>query len=115
MAAADERPGRDLFAPGAAAHPSVPYLANLGDNAVPLWAIVDGDYKLLVEERDGDERIRLLRRGDDAEVTEPLPEVRARLEAALRTTRSTLRRKAETRQLLSPVERERMRALGYAE
>jgi arylsulfatase A-like enzyme len=113
--AEDERPGRDLFAPGAAARPSRPYLANLGDNAVPQWAVVEGDYKLLVEERDGDERVRLLRRGDDAEVIEPLPEVRARLDASLRATRSALRRKAETRQMLSPFDRERMKALGYAD
>jgi len=111
---ADTLPGRDLFAPGAAARPSVPYLANLGIGGVRRWGLVEGEHALVVEERDGRSTGRLVRRGDDAtDLADTLPDVRDRLVAALAARRRALAAGAEARRVTSPAACAQLRALGY--
>jgi arylsulfatase A-like enzyme len=110
-----DRPGRDLLAKGAEAGRSAPYLATLGASSVERFGLVDGDYKLVIAERDGAREERLTRLGDEAvDVASDAPEIAAALRPKLLAIREKMKSGLpETRQPLSPEDREKLRALGY--
>jgi arylsulfatase A-like enzyme len=110
-----DRAGRDLLAKGAERGESTPYLAALGAASVERYGLVDGDYKLLVAERDGVREERLTRLGDEeVDVASEVPEIAAALRAKLGVVRAGMAEgPPETRQDLSPADREGLRALGY--
>jgi arylsulfatase len=116
-AAAAAPPGRDLLAPGASQAASVPYLATLGGSTVVRHGVVEGDYKLVLSERDGVWDARLVRRGrEQVDLAPAAPQIAAQLRerlAELRARHATGRE--ELRQEFSPEERERLRSLGYLE
>jgi arylsulfatase A-like enzyme len=110
-----DRSGRDLLADGAEREASTAYLATLGASSVERYGLVDGDYKLVVAEGDGSLEERLTRaRAEDIDVAAEAPEIAAALRAKLRALRTKLASgPPETRQQLSPADREKLRALGY--
>jgi hypothetical protein len=110
-------PGRDLFAPGAGSGASRPYLATLGGSSVPRFGLVEGDYKLVVSERDGIWDGRLTRRGhEDVDLAAAAPQIAQPMRQRLKRIRSRMARgRAEVRQELSEREREKLRALGYVD
>jgi arylsulfatase len=112
---AAERAGRDLLADGAERGASTPYLATLGASSLERYGVVDGDYKLVVSERGGAREERLTRRGaEDRDVAREAPEAAAALRAKLAAHRENLASgPPETRQQISPADREKLRALGY--
>jgi len=107
--------GRDLLADGAERGASTPYLATLGASSLERYGLVDGDYKLVVAERDGAREERLTRLGaGEVDAAVDAPEVAAALRAKLRALRAKLASgPPEIRQKLSPADREKLRALGY--
>jgi len=107
--------GRDLLAPGAEQTASRPLLATLGGSAVARYGIVDGEFKYVVEERDGAWRGRLHPRGDDAlDLSAPAPHVAARLRGELEALLQSLPEpRAAAAQSLDEADRARLRALGY--
>jgi arylsulfatase A-like enzyme len=110
------RPGRDLLAHGAEAAASTPYLASLGASSVERYGLVDGDFKLLVAESDGAREERFSREGGVAvDMASEAPETAVALRAKLAAIRATLAQgPPEVRQPLTPADREKLRALGYA-
>jgi len=109
--------GRDLLAPGAERGSSRPYLATLQGGAVRRFGLVDDGHKLVVSERDGEERVELHRLGhEDENLAASAPEVARALRERLRALRAALpTAPPETPQPLSDEERARLRALGYGQ
>jgi len=109
--------GRDLLAPGAESAASRPYLATLGGSRSARFGLVEGDYKLVVSERDGVWDGRLTRRGrEEFDLAAAAPQITGPMRKRLKRIRSRMARgRAEVRQELSPQERENLRALGYVE
>jgi arylsulfatase A-like enzyme len=110
-----DRAGRDLLAKGAEREESAPYLATLGASSVERYGLVDGDYKLVIAERDGVREERLTRLGaEEVDVASDAPEIAAALRAKLLAFREKMTSgPPEIRQELSPADREKLRALGY--
>jgi arylsulfatase len=108
-------PGRNLLAPGAAAAASRPYLATLGASRVTRFGLVEGDYMLVVSERDGVWDGQLTRRGHDAvDLAAAAPQITQPMRRRLKRVHARMARgRAEVRQELSEQERENLRALGY--
>jgi arylsulfatase A-like enzyme len=108
--------GRDLLAKGAERAESTPYLATLGASSVERYGLVEGDYKLVIAERDGVREERLTRLGaEEVDVASDAPEIAAALRAKLHAVREKMTSgPPEIRQKLSPEDREKLRALGYA-
>jgi arylsulfatase A-like enzyme len=111
-----DRAGRDLLAKGAEREASTPYLATLGASSVERYGVVNGDYKLVIAERDGAREERLTHLGAEAvDVASDAPEIAAALRAKLLAFREKMTNGLpEIRQELSPEDREKLRALGYA-
>jgi arylsulfatase A-like enzyme/predicted amidohydrolase len=111
-----DRPGRDLLAEGAEDAASTPYLASLGASSVARYGLVDGDFKLLVAERDGAREERFHREGSgEVDLLSEAPAIAAAMLAKLGAIRAEMAQgPVEIRQPLSPAEREKLRALGYA-
>jgi hypothetical protein len=102
--------GRDLLAPGAEAGASRPYLATLLGGGVRRFGLVDDGHKLIVSERDGEERVELHRLGrEDEDLAESAPERVLALRSGLVPVPTG------TPRLLSEEERMQLRALGYGE
>ncbi|NRA00740.1 MAG: sulfatase [Myxococcales bacterium] len=113
--AGEAPPGRDVFGPDAARQSSVPFLSSLGGSSVPRYAIVDGDYKLVVSDPAGSGDAALSHRGSDAPVsTLDAREIAASLRERLDAQRASLRRLAPERQELTDQDLEHLRSLGYA-
>jgi hypothetical protein len=76
---------------------------------------VNGDYKLVIAERDGVREERLTRLGaEEVDASSHAPEIAAALRAKLGAMREEMESGLpEIRQELSPEEREKLRALGY--
>ena len=112
-----DRAGRDLLAKGAERAESAPYLATLGASSVERYGLVDGDYKLVIAERDGVREERLTRLGaEEVDVASDAPEITAALRAKLLAFREKMTRgPSEIRQELTPADREKLRALGYVD
>jgi arylsulfatase len=110
-------PGRDLLAPGAANVASRPYLATLGASHSVRFGLVEGDYKLVVSERDGVWDGRLTRRGrEEIDLTAAAPQITGPMRKRLKRIHSRMTRgRAEVRQELSRGERENLRLLGYVD
>jgi arylsulfatase len=110
-------PGRDLLAPGAEKSASRPYLATLGGSSRPRFGLVEGDYKLVISERNGVWDGRLTRRGRGGiDLSAAAPQIAGRMRKRLKRIQSRMERgRAETRQELSQEEREHLRALGYVD
>jgi arylsulfatase A-like enzyme len=110
-----DRAGRDLLAKGAEREESAPYLATLGASSVERYGLADGDYKLVIAERDGVREERLTRLGaEEVDVASDAPEIAAALRAKLLAFREKMTSgPPEIRQELSPADREKLRALGY--
>jgi arylsulfatase len=110
--------GRDLFAPGAEEAGSVVYLAALGGSPeVPRFGLVEGPYKLLLQQVDGRWEEQLYERGRDSVDLAParrerVAEMRGRLDAL---RRHHGRQPPAGVQSLSAEERKTLEALGYAE
>jgi arylsulfatase A-like enzyme len=107
--------GRDLLAPDAASDESSPFLATLGGARVAHYGLVEGRFKYVVSERDGEWLGRLTERGDDStDLAAPAPHVaramRTRLEAILR---SLPQPETSPRAAGDEEERAHLRALGY--
>jgi len=111
------RPGRDLLAPGAGETASVPYLATLGGSTVRRHGVVEGDYKLVLTERDGVWDASLVRRGrEGVELAAAAPQIAERLRARLSELRARYATgREELHQGFAPEDRERLRALGYVD
>jgi arylsulfatase A-like enzyme len=109
--------GRDLLAPGAENAASRPYLATLGGSRSLRFGVVEGDYKLVISERDGVWDGRLTRRGrGELDLAAAAPQITGPMRKRLKRIRSRMARgRAEVRQELSLQERENLRALGYVE
>jgi arylsulfatase len=108
--------GRDLLAPGAAETESEPYMATLGAGPQRRFAIVADGYKLITAERDGVFDSRLFRVGrEDVDLSPAAPQLVADLRSRLAKLRDGLAAAPETVQDLSEADRDRLRALGYAE
>jgi arylsulfatase len=109
--------GRDLLAPGAENAASRPYLATLGGSGTLRFGLVEGDYKLVVSERDGVWDGRLTRRGrGEIDLAAAAPQISGPMRKRLKRIRARMARgRAEVRQELSLQERENLRALGYVE
>ena len=109
--------GRDLLAPGAANAVSRPYLATLGGSRRLRFGLVDGDYKLVLSERDGVWSSRLTRRGrGELDLAAAAPQITGPMRKRLQRIRARMARgRAEVRQELSAQERENLRALGYVD
>jgi len=110
-------PGRDLLAPGAANAASRPYLATLGGSHRPRVGLVEGEYKLVLSNRDGVWYSQLTRRGrGELDLAAAAPQITGPMRQRLKRIRARMARgRAEVRQELSPQERESLRALGYAD
>jgi arylsulfatase A-like enzyme len=110
-----DRPGRDLLAEGAEGAVSTPYLASLGASSVERYGLVDGDYTLLVAERDGARQELFSREGGgEVDMASEAPETAVALRAKLAAIRTKMAAgPPEIRQPLAPADREQLRALGY--
>ncbi|MEE9606288.1 MAG: sulfatase [Myxococcota bacterium] len=107
--------GRDLLAIGGSEQASVPYLATLGGAKVPRYGVVEGEFKLVLSEREGVWDARLARRDrEGVDLTGAAPQVVSRLRERLNALRDRFARGvAETRQALTPEDLATLRSLGY--
>jgi arylsulfatase len=110
-------PGRDLLAPDASAHDSVPYLATLGGGPEPRIGLVEDGYKLILTWRGDLWSAQLYRSGhEEVDLSAPAPQVTRRLRAQLNGLRQSYDRDVEERrQEFSDDEKAMLRALGYVE
>jgi arylsulfatase A-like enzyme len=108
-------PGRDLLAPDAetAGAARALYLSALRGTPVPRHALVADGHEYLVSEEAEGRRESLRRLGDSRDLAAEDPERLVRMRERLADLRAHLRLAPERRQQLSPVERERLRQLGY--
>jgi arylsulfatase A-like enzyme len=111
-----DRAGRALLAEGGEAGSSVPYLAVLLGSQVHRFGVVDGEFKYLAELRGDAWNGRLLKRDDESvDLTAPAPHVAAAMRSKLEQLHQRYHRVArESRAELSPEDREKLEALGYA-
>lgn len=110
-----DSPGRDLLAGNAERVDSEPILATLGAGGGVRFGIVSDGYRLVLTQQPNGVRSELFRLDDGDRDLAPLePERAARLTAALRERRSSLRKApGETRRPLNDADRANLRALGY--
>jgi len=110
-------PGRALLAPGAETGASRPYLATLGAATHARYGLVEGDYKLVLTQRDGVWEPRLTRRGrDDVDVLAEAPQIARPMGRRLKRIHDRAAEgPAEVVQPLSDDVREQLRGLGYVE
>jgi len=108
--------GRDLLAPNAENRRSLPYFASLSGSRQQRHGLIDGEYLLVVSDRDGVGYARLTRRGSDTDLTAAAPQITKRMRTRMNRIRARLSRgHQETRQDLSDEDQERLEALGYIE
>jgi arylsulfatase A-like enzyme len=108
--------GRNLLAPNAEQKQSLPYFASLGGSHQQLRGLIDGEYRLVVTQRNGIGDARLTRRSDDSDLTAAAPHIAKRMRARLNRIRARLARgREEIRQVLSDEERNSLEALGYVD
>jgi arylsulfatase len=111
-----EQPGRALLEPGAEQQASTPYLATLRASKVARYGIVHGEFKYLVTLREGVWDGRLLRRDrEEIDLTAPAPHVAAEMREHMESLMRRYRRVSEESLAETPLDREKLEALGYAE
>ena len=110
-----ELAGRDLLAPGAEEHDSVPLLSTLGSYRARRYGIVVDGYKLILTRRNDVWLAQLFRQGhEQLDLAAPAPQLTARLRAQLRELRSRYDRGVVAPLLaVSEQERRDLEALGY--
>lgn len=113
----DELRGRDLLAPGASEGASTVYFASRQEPEGARFGIVADGFKYLVAERRGRRDERLFALDDESkDLARTQPERARELAARLGSLRDELAPPgAGRKRRLAPEERERLRALGYAE
>ena len=110
-------PGRDLLAQGAASTDSVPYLDTLAYGPTRRTGLVAEGYKLILSLGDGVWHSRLFRRGqEDVDLAAPAGQVTEHLRERLAQVQQSAEQgvRGERPQQLTPEERARLEALGYA-
>ena len=113
-------PGRDLLSEEAGdplGERSL-FMASLGGASVPRYGIVEGEYKLVLSSRDGVWNGQLVRReGEEVDLTAAAPQIVSALRSRLHAFREEVAAggQPEVQQRLTPEDREKLRALGYAE
>jgi arylsulfatase A-like enzyme len=112
-----EPPGRDLLAANAEQAQSRPYFASLGGSYLQRRGLIDGDYRLVVTQRDGIGNARLTHRINGTDLTAAAPQIAKRMRRRLNriSARLAAQGREETRQVLSDDERKGLEALGYVD
>jgi len=111
-----EPAGRNLLAANGEKTRSRPYFASLGGSHQQRHGLIDGEYRLVVTERDGIEDARLTRLGSDTDLTAAAPQIAKPMRKRLNRIRARLARgRKETRQILSDEEQKGLEALGYVD
>jgi arylsulfatase len=106
--------GRDLLAPGADAHDSVPLLATLSSYRERRLGIVADGYKLILTRRNDVWQPQLFRRGhEDVDLAAPAPQVTAALREKLWAQRARSDGEVAPLREVTPTERAQLEALGY--
>jgi arylsulfatase A-like enzyme len=109
-----ETTGRDLLAPNADRTPSRAYFASLGASRQLRYGLIDGEYRLVISERDGIGDALLTRRANDVDLTAAAPQITKTMRRRLNRIRARMARgRKETRQDLTDEERAGLEALGY--
>ncbi|MBW2286861.1 MAG: sulfatase [Deltaproteobacteria bacterium] len=109
-----EPAGRDLLAANAEQTPSRAYSASLGGSHQQRHGLIDGEYRLVITQRDGIGDARLTNRSNDIDLSAAAPQIAKPMRNRLNRIRARLARGLEeTLQDLSDEERKSLEALGY--
>ena len=107
-------PGRDVLSATPAAGDGELYLAGLRHTRVPRFGLVAGDYKYLVSHEDTGTEESLFRLGNEEhDLAAEEPDRLKAMGERLARFRQRMKTVPETRQRLSPAQRERLEQLGY--